>query len=358
MINVVGASQDSNQATNSTIYNFTPSPKQPPTANKVVGPKILTNNNKLQKTSFITKLFSFIKNLGKSPLSSPNLNKEVIPNLPEPTPSEIIIAEPINIEPSLPENLTNESSEAILSKSEIKNSEKPKANQKILKLSILIGILAILVIGVIATIYLTQSSQDIRQQASEKLPSEKNLNSNTSDISPEPTAEPVLELMPTVKTGQANTIGGLADMANPDLRQALLQNSVLAGDKLSLASTLTPSPTFTSPTIAPTLTPQSNLTDTKPNCNDSCLKDENCLNKSHNCYQGICRLSSNLTNSNCMLASGGSQLQLTDAAKARTYSLLGLPTGEAPISGPKEWLLYALGGFSLVFIGGLTLLFL
>jgi hypothetical protein len=323
MINVVGAGQDPETATPATIYSFTPNQKKP-VATKTVEPKVPTQ----KPPSLSDELKSKLQPLASLFVQKPQIPVIVPIDQPKNGPDATISAPK---EPELP-------------------SSKPNNPKKTSKVWWLVAVLVILGLGIGATLYLTQSNQDIRQQASSNLPAGENLQTQTISPTDEPT--PVEEInQPT--TTPTIVAGGLTGLVDNQPSLASSESSTIDPELLALNSVPTLIPTST-----PTAEPTAELINTKPHCNESCITDENCLNPAHSCYQGACRLTSNVTSSTCLLASGGNQLAVDQTNQDRVYSPNASPSGSAPTAGPSNWLYYGLSGFGLLVFGGLALLWL
>jgi len=140
----------------------------------------------------------------------------------------------------------------------------------------------------------------------------------------------------------------------------------------SATPTLTPTPTGTR-TPTPTVTPDATVTPiviyatatpaptyvynyttatdnetttviTTAHCNESCNENADCQNISHICYEGVCRLDVNPTDSSCTLANGETNL-------VRPVSI---PTQ----TGPADWMNYIKAGLGTLGVGALLLLLL
>ncbi len=282
MINVVGAGEDPENLKPATLYNFSSTAKKAPEPVKPVSKPEAAVVAATPAAAPATTLPPTIK-----PPAAP---------IPEPLPTQT----PPTIQPPIPPKSKKTSSNLIIAG--------------------LIGLI-ILVGGGAAALYLGQTSQDVRQQASTFTAPE---NRTPTSPAPEPTVPP------TVPLDQTDEV-----------------------DQLALGPTLTPTPIPTQ-TPSPTETP----TDTLQFCNQSCVTDENCENLSHTCISGACRLTSNPTNNRCQTPSGGSQVVLTATQNQRIYSAYAVPAGETPQSGPADWLHYFWIGVGALGLGGVFLLLL
>jgi hypothetical protein len=110
--------------------------------------------------------------------------------------------------------------------------------------------------------------------------------------------------------------------------------------------------------LAAGLSPTPTLVKTTASCNESCTTSENCQNPSHICSEGVCRLESNPTDTNCRLPSGGTQIALDPTQASRVYTPEAAPSGTALVSGPADWLLFLQVGAGFLSLGTLALLFL
>jgi|GEM_PF-5133151 len=331
MINVVGASQDPDKATPATIYSFVSSPKKPiqPVEKK---PDLATEQSASLFSQIGTKLQNF--NQPKTAPQAPDISIQPEPETPVEPPVETVL-------PASNPELAKPISDMPAPK-----TPSTKLSPKLIWLGL---VLIVLALGISATTYLGQSSQDIRQQASTEIQPE-------AVSLPEVTPSPIPELPPepTVVTGKADQSGGLAGLVITQPALASANNLEAIQDSLPLAAAI--SPTIT-PAATPTPDPNRNedLIDTRTDCNESCNVDENCSNPVQNCYQGVCRLKTNLTSSQCLLASGGNQINQDQADQTRIYSPVAELTGETPAAGPNEWLFYGLSGLGLLIFGGLAL---
>jgi hypothetical protein len=285
MINVVGAGEDPENLTPATFYSFTPKQKPAPEP---------------------------VKPAAQLPQAvAPQATPVVV--LPTVQPTTQVVTSEIAPEPQL-------EPEPIVQTPSVKPPQKPK---KLLVAGI-IGFL-VLSIGISTAVYLGQTNQDVRQQAStfqdDTLTTPTDVPAEIEPTAlPEPTAEPTAE--PT---------------------QAVLDD----GETLALGATL-------SPTAAPTPI----LIDTTQFCGESCNTDDNCQNPAHSCMSGKCKLSSNPVSVSCKTPSGSSQIQWDETQPSRVYSPYAALSGETPQSGPTDWLNYGWAGIGALGIGAALLLFL
>lgn len=278
MINVVGAGSDPEDLTPPTFYSFTPKQKQAPAPVKPVAQVPTT-----------------------APIATPVATEPVAPSAPP-------------VQPELPPDITPlTAAQPIPTTSP---SQPPRKTKKLLVAGI-IGLL-VLIGGISAAMFLGQTNQDVRQQAS-------TIQDETTRIpttAPEPTAE-------------------------PEPTQPVLDDV----ETLALAPTLSPTPTLE-------LTPTPTFIDTTEYCGQSCAADENCQNPTHVCTTGSCRLSSNPMSTSCKTPSGNTQIEWDSTQNSRQYTPYAELSGETPQSGPENWLKYGWLGIGVLGIGATLLLFL
>lgn len=281
MINVVGAGSDPEDLTPPTFYSFTPKQKQAPAPVKPVA----------QEAPHAAPV--------ATPVAVEVAASRIQPESLQP------ITPPTTAEPSLVEPTSS-----------VPPTKSPHKTKKIL----LFGVIGLLVLigGISAAVFLGQTNQDVRQQA--------------STIEDEVSIAPTTELEPTTE---------------PEPTQPVLDDV----EVLALAPTLSPTPTR-----APSPTPT--FIDTTEYCGQSCATDENCQNPSHACASGSCKLSSNPISSSCKTPSGSTQIEWDSSQPSREYSPYAELSGETPQSGPEDWLKYGWLGVGVLGIGATILLFL
>lgn len=288
MINVVGAGEDPENLTPATFYNFTPKQKPAPEPVKPIA----------QPAQSIPQATP-VAALSATQAPAVEVIPEAVPELPmEPEP---IVQTPV---------------------------AKPPQKPKKLLVAGVIGFL-VLSVGISAAVYLGQTNQDVRQQAS----------TFQDDTLTTPTDVPV-EIEPT---------------ALPEPTTEPTQTILDDGETLALGATLSPTPLLTT---TPTAAPTPIFIDTAQFCGESCNTDENCENPAHVCTSGTCRLSSNPVSVSCKTPSGSSQIQWDDTQEKRVYSPYAALSGETPQSGPTDWLNYGWAGIGALGIGATLLLFL
>lgn len=96
-------------------------------------------------------------------------------------------------------------------------------------------------------------------------------------------------------------------------------------------------------TPAPTPTPSTTTTVTTVGCNYTCSTNADCSNSSHICYEGRCRLESNVTSASCSQAVTTTQPELPQ---------------ELPQTGPEDWANWLKAGLVTLGIGAILLLLL
>ena len=234
----------------------------------------------------------------------------VKPAPPTPTPPQVPAPPPTPTPPSAPITPVLPSAPLTEKVAGFQQLFKFRPSKKVLIAAISFGVLTL---GIGLAIYLNQQPQDVRQQASETTDSE------TEFLAAAPSLTPIPTLTPRPST------------------------------------TPTPIPTLT-PKPSATPTPATQSVSTTENCDESCFEDENCQNPALTCIENNCRLASNPTDTACYLISGGSIINLDNAALDRVYTPFATPSGETPASGPMDWLRYGLVGMGLLTLGGLALL--
>jgi len=291
MINVVGAGEDPENLTPPTFYSFTPKQKQAPAPVKPIAQVPQA-----------------------APVAIPVAEPATTPIVTEPPMAVPLEPDPVDAPPVIAESTAH-----------------PQPTHKTKNL-LIIGVIGLLILigGISAAVFLGQTNQDVRQQAStieDEMP-----------IAPTTALEPTIELEPTTE---------------PEPTQPILDEV----ETLALAPTLSPTPTSTT-TPVPVVTPSPTLINTTDFCGQSCVTDENCQNPAHTCSSGSCKLGSNPISASCKTPSGSTQIQWDDTQPSREYSPYAELSGETPQSGPEDWLRYGWLGIGVLGIGATLLLFL